>query len=232
MTRLITLSILSLLTFSPTIIAASSANTACYSDTGSLVSSRSSKFQSVALCQETCNDNKKSVSAVQGEKCFCGDTTPSTSANVSNDKCSTVCPGYPDNSCGGPNAWTVTSVSGAAHDEDNGIVTAPDDESDPFASLSVNPTMVKTATPTATGTKTAIPSGILTAPSGAVEPANALAPSASSSSLVTSARASVSASASTSPSVTPSNGGVSVRSGLAASVVGVVVVPVLASWFC
>ncbi|KAF7585178.1 hypothetical protein BBP40_011896, partial [Aspergillus hancockii] len=195
MTRFTTLTILSLLTLTPSsTLAAPSASTACYSNPGpTLSATRTSKFQSVALCQETCSENNKPVSAVQGQTCLCGDTLPPPETLVPNSKCSTRCPGYPDDSCGGPTTWTVTSFSGAEHDEDNGIVTAPDNESDPFASLSVNPTMVETATPTVTGTKTSVPSGILTAP-------------AASSGVITSASGSASASASASPSVTPSSG--------------------------
>ncbi|KAK6831646.1 hypothetical protein RU639_002876 [Aspergillus parasiticus] len=225
MTRtIINLSIIGLLS-----VPALALNTACYNDLGSLTPSRSTVYQSVALCQQFCNEENKPVYAVQDRKCFCGDTLPPLSAKVENTECKTKCPGYPGESCGGPNTYTIgsftTSKSRRAiyatttpetdkdterETETNGILTAPDvdeGDSDPLASLSVNPTMVKTASnapSTATGT-------ILTAPSGTAYPNQPDVVASPSKTLTTSvatgsAKASVSASASTSVSggATPS----------------------------
>ncbi|KJK67847.1 WSC domain protein [Aspergillus parasiticus SU-1] len=213
MTRtIINLSIIGLLS-----VPALALNTACYNDLGSLTPSRSTEFQSVALCQHFCNEKNKPVYAVQGQECFCGDTLPPLSAKVENTE------------CGGPNTYTIgsftTSKSRRAiyatttpetdkdterETETNGILTAPDvdeGDSDPLASLSVNPTMVKTASnapSTATGT-------ILTAPSGTAYPNQPDVVASPSKTLTTSvatgsAKASVSASASASVSggATPS----------------------------
>lgn len=116
--------------------------------------------------------------------------------------------------------------------ETNGILTAPDvddGDSDPLASLSVNPTMVKTASnapSTATGT-------IVTAPSGTAYPNQPDVVASPSKTLTTSvatgsARASVSASASASvsggatPSASVVAGGASQISSERGVVVGVV----------
>ncbi|KAE8374435.1 hypothetical protein BDV26DRAFT_44025 [Aspergillus bertholletiae] len=233
------LSVLSLLSLSAPAVAL---NTACYNDLGSLTPSRSTTpYQSVALCQQFCTAEDKSVYAVQAEKCFCGETLPPLSAKVSNTECTTKCPGYPAEKCGGKETYTIGMTSKSrrstatkiyseseteAETDTNGILTAPDvdeDTPDPLASLSVNPTMVKTAssppmtTMTATGTdtpKTSVPSTILTAPSGTADPDHPDTGVKTSSSIVTSA-ATVSPSASTSgsaglPSASVVSGGASV----------------------
>lgn len=95
MTRtIINLSILGLLS-----VPALALNTACYNDLGSLTLSRSTEYQSVALCQQICNEENQPVYAVQDQKCFCGDTLPPLSAKVENTECTTKCPGYPADSC-------------------------------------------------------------------------------------------------------------------------------------
>ena len=124
---------------------------------------------------------------------------------------------------------TETDKDTERETEANGILTAPDvdeGDSDPLASLSVNPTMVKTASngpSTATGTDA--PKSILTAPSGTAYPNEPDVVTSPSSTLATavptgSAKASASTSASVSASVsggaTPS---ASVVSGGASSLV-------------
>ncbi|KAE8155626.1 WSC domain-containing protein [Aspergillus tamarii] len=245
MTRtIINLSIFTLLSLSAPAIAL---NTACYNDLGNLTTSHSTAYQSVALCQQFCNQKNKPVYAVQNQKCFCGDTLPPLSAKVENTECKTRCPGYPAEYCGGQKAYTIGSTTKSQRraisattntetDKDtereteaNGILTAPDvdeGDSDPLASLSVNPTMVKTASngpSTATGTDA--PKSILTAPSGTAYPNEPDVVTSPSSTLATavptgSAKASASTSASVSASV---NGGAtpsaSVVSGGASSLV-------------
>lgn len=229
--------ILSLLSLAPAL--ALSSDTSCYNDVGSLSASHSTAYQSVAMCEQFCHADKKLVYAVQGEQCYCGDELPPASAQVSNKECSIRCPGYPSEKCGGPNTWTVVTHSNGeprSVDSNNGIVTAPDEDgaSDPLATLSVNPTMVKTATGT-NAPKTSIPSSILTAPSAAADPnqGDAEASTSSSLSFATSAATAKASGSPSSPSFTPSataTGAAAGRPVLAASLVGAMLVPLAVNW--
>ncbi|KAF5857358.1 hypothetical protein ETB97_005937 [Aspergillus alliaceus] len=140
---------------------------------------------------------------------------------------------------GGPNTWTVVTHSNGeprSVDSNNGIVTAPDEDgaSDPLATLSVNPTMVKTATGT-DAPKTSIPSSILTAPSAAADPnqGDAEASPSTSLSFATSAATAKASGSPSSPSFTPSataTGAAAGRPVLAASLVGAMLAPVAVNW--
>ncbi|KAB8259921.1 hypothetical protein BDV32DRAFT_149895 [Aspergillus pseudonomiae] len=208
-------------------------NTACYNSLGSLTPSHTTtEYQSVALCQQFCNAENKPVYAVQDKKCFCGYTLPPLEAKVENTECMTRCPGYPAENCGGQATYTigtskrqtqraiytapVTDAETRSETEANGILTAPDvdeGDADPLASLSVNPTMVRTASNAPTGTDT--PKSILTA---SAQPSSTMATSAATVAPTASASASSSSSASTSGVASPS---ASVATGAAAAGRGV-----------
>ncbi|KAE8150484.1 hypothetical protein BDV25DRAFT_154309 [Aspergillus avenaceus] len=200
--------------------ALSDTNTSCYTDIGNLKSAGTSPFQSLGMCETTCQKAQKAVAAVQGTECYCGDKLPSLDAQVSIKECDTACPGFPNEKCGGSSTWTF--LSGSHPEHETGIVTA--DHSD-YASLSVNPTMVQTGS-VATGTNppsSTIPSSILTAPSAEAYPNH---PNVASSSLAVSASvspsASSAASASASSSVTADSGVSSVNAPGFVSLVGIV----------
>lgn len=55
-------------------------------------------YQSNGLCQNFCSDQRFSFAIVKGKHCWCSDTSPSTSADVSS--CNEPCPGYPYEACG------------------------------------------------------------------------------------------------------------------------------------
>ncbi|GAB1195900.1 hypothetical protein APSETT444_005165 [Aspergillus pseudonomiae] len=197
-------------------------NTACYNSLGSLTPSHTTtEYQSVALCQQFCNAENKPVYAVQDKKCFCGDTLPPLEAKVEN----TECGGQATYTIGTSKRQTqraiytapVTDAETRSETEANGILTAPDvdeGDADPLASLSVNPTMVRTASNAPTGTDT--PKSILTA---SAQPSSTMATSAATVAPTASASASsLSSSASTSGVASPS---ASVATGAAAAGRGV-----------
>ncbi|OGM47853.1 WSC domain protein [Aspergillus bombycis] len=204
--------------------------TACYNSLGNLTPSHTTtEYQSVALCQQFCHAENKPVYAVQDRKCFCGDTLPPLEAKVENTECMTRCPGYPVEHCGGEATYTIGSTTKSrtqraiytapetdaetrTETEANGILTAPDvddGDTDPLASLSVNPTMVRTASNAPTGTDS--PKSILTASAYPNQPSSAVPTSAATA--APTASASASSSVSTSGVASPS---ASVATGAAA----------------
>ncbi|KAE8354267.1 hypothetical protein BDV28DRAFT_89180 [Aspergillus coremiiformis] len=230
MTRgIIHLSFLSFLSLS---LAIGLSDISCYNDLGHLAASQSSQYQSVALCEQTCSRDKKLIWATQGEQCYCGDELPPAEAQISHRACSTRCPGYPGEYCGGPNAWTVSQTQPRDVDLNNGIVTAPDDDGteDPLATLSVNPTLTATATDTRLP-RTTVPSSILGASSAAAStnhPDTLASPSSSLATSTATAKVSPSAKASSSPSATPTSA--AGRPVLAVSLVGAALVPAFVNW--
>lgn len=93
--KILNLAFLSLMTLTPRVLAVKDSS-ACYNSPGDLTLAFSSQFNSVGMCEEKC---KNAVVAVQGTDCYCGSSLPPSSAKVSNDKCDTLCPGYPVDKC-------------------------------------------------------------------------------------------------------------------------------------
>ncbi|RAL12168.1 WSC domain-containing protein [Aspergillus homomorphus CBS 101889] len=194
----------------------------CYIEPGELVLAGSYQFQSLGYCQQACDKRNQTVFALHdGNQCYCGDHLPSAEAKVPDTRCNTPCAGFASDNCGGSDTWSVNSNTHNAKRDDAGsvIVTAPD-TSDPTANIKVNPTMVETGIALASSVvsdaessvpKTAIPSGILTAPTltaaqqqqvgSATATAASMVINASSSPSSSTAVASSSVSASPSPSV-------------------------------
>lgn len=59
-----------------------------------------STYQSDGLCYDFCR-KEYALAIVQVNNCWCSDYIPGKSSQVSTDKCSTECPGFPDDLCGG-----------------------------------------------------------------------------------------------------------------------------------
>ncbi|PYH47801.1 WSC domain-containing protein [Aspergillus saccharolyticus JOP 1030-1] len=147
----------------------------CYSEPGELVPAGSYQFQSLGYCQQACDKRNQTVFALHnGDACYCGLSLPSAEAQVPAAQCNTPCAGFPSETCGGSDTWSVNSdsLSVKRDDADSVIVTAPD-TSDPVANIQVNPTLVETVIALASSVvsdaegsvpQTAIPSVILTAP--------------------------------------------------------------------
>lgn len=73
----------------------------------------SSIYQSDGLCHDFCLDNF-AFAIVQDANCWCTDYTPATSLRVDMSDCTTECPGFPDDICGGPGLWAYIQLSKAA----------------------------------------------------------------------------------------------------------------------
>ncbi|KAL8663264.1 MAG: hypothetical protein Q9202_004013 [Teloschistes flavicans] len=81
----------------------------CFSSADGFEDQGSYTYQSPGYCQEKCvNQNKPVMGLAGGSNCWCGDLLPITSDNVSDSQCSINCQGYPQDKCGGSNAWTIS----------------------------------------------------------------------------------------------------------------------------
>ncbi|KAF8459518.1 hypothetical protein BGX38DRAFT_1149234, partial [Terfezia claveryi] len=74
----------------------------CFKSAGGLTTSSGKEtWQSSGLCRGTCARLGKKYSGLTKKAfCYCGDTLPSESDEVSTDDCNLNCPGYPKDPCG------------------------------------------------------------------------------------------------------------------------------------
>ncbi|CAN6624715.1 protein Slg1p [Trichomonascus vanleenenianus] len=82
----------------------------CYGSVGSLQSAGANTWNTGSKCYSICSAKGMKVFATQGQDCYCGDSLPSSSDKASSGSCSQTCPGYPQEMCGGPKAFTVYVV--------------------------------------------------------------------------------------------------------------------------
>ncbi|KAF3390409.1 hypothetical protein F1880_009143 [Penicillium rolfsii] len=156
----------------------------CYSEVPDLKNDTTNAFQSYGQCVNQCStDNYKIAILSHGDHCSCSNAVPPASAKVSNDKCDTVCPGFPTDYCGGNGTYMVlstgeTAVSGS----DDGAATTP------AAATAAGGIVVAatTSTPTTTTVPTSVSgtmiskAGVSSAASGsATAPASSASASAS-----------------------------------------------------
>ncbi|EEH48864.2 uncharacterized protein PADG_04943 [Paracoccidioides brasiliensis Pb18] len=65
-------------------------------------------WQSIGYCQIECLKLKKSVMALyKGSNCYCGDRIPADSDKAEAEECKLSCQGFPNETCGGLNAYNV-----------------------------------------------------------------------------------------------------------------------------
>ncbi|OAX79845.1 hypothetical protein ACJ72_05832 [Emergomyces africanus] len=80
----------------------------CYKSSKPLVDDGEYTWQSIGHCQEICVGMKLPVMALfKGSNCFCGDQLPRESDKTTMDKCNVPCNGWPDDTCGGKDAYHV-----------------------------------------------------------------------------------------------------------------------------
>jgi len=176
-------------------LATSEFDSECFSDPGALQDQGSYNFQSPGYCQAQCRKGHFTVAALsKGTDCWCGHDMPPKDKRVKDSKCNVACTGWPENKCGGHDAWSVFSTG----NPDSGMAN-----NDPIsASTAAGGIVVAPTAATAT-----VPSNILTAPAPAKTTAAAASGSAAASlSLATS-------SSRASATVTPANAADTVRAG-------------------
>jgi hypothetical protein len=62
---------------------------------------------SVFTCTRYCKREDRAVAAVKAGWCLCADAYPPEDAKVSDSECSTICPGWAGQVCGGHSVWSV-----------------------------------------------------------------------------------------------------------------------------
>jgi len=103
----------------------------CYSSSQGFNDQGSYTFQSSGYCQNLCVQKGFPVMALwKGSNCLCGNALPPDSAQTDNNNCNNPCDGWPQDTCGGGNAYNI-------------YLTGTEDT---VSTLSSNPTA---ATPTA-----------------------------------------------------------------------------------
>lgn len=84
----------------PALTSATVTQLGCYSSVPSLKDEGEFTFQSHGYCEEKCEKGGFRVAALHGGlQCLCGNELPSSSAQVDDDKCDIVCPGWPVDKC-------------------------------------------------------------------------------------------------------------------------------------
>ncbi|KAJ5162201.1 hypothetical protein N7492_007593 [Penicillium capsulatum] len=87
-----------------------SQNLGCYSENNNVTSVLSFHFQSHGYCINHCNGLKSPYAALRnGIRCECT-VTIDESSKVDDDQCNTACSGWPEDKCGGRNAYTLLTT--------------------------------------------------------------------------------------------------------------------------
>lgn len=80
----------------------------CYSSSQGFTDQGSYTFQSSGYCQQLCVGKGFPVMALwKGSDCLCGNALPPDSAQTDTDNCNTPCDGWPQDTCGGNNAYDI-----------------------------------------------------------------------------------------------------------------------------
>ncbi|EKD15025.1 uncharacterized protein L3040_003777 [Drepanopeziza brunnea f. sp. 'multigermtubi'] len=90
------------------VVALTRSSEGCFSSSTGLIFNGTSNFNSVGSCGDACYEKQFPVMAMTNSTyCFCSETLPPVEANVAPSKCTTACPGYPDDTCGARGHWSV-----------------------------------------------------------------------------------------------------------------------------
>lgn len=129
----------------------------CYASLALTVSLQSSdNFQLSLACTTTCQKGGYAIAAMLGKTCVCSNEAPSGSA-ASSSKCSTTCPGWPDENCGGSGFYSVYSNGDVSIDSSASSAAASNDAADTSASgASTGKTTSTGLTTSATSADTAL----------------------------------------------------------------------------
>ncbi|OOQ85106.1 hypothetical protein PEBR_31411 [Penicillium brasilianum] len=159
----------------------------CYSEVPDLKNDTTNVFQSYGQCLNQCSEGGYKIAVLsQGDHCSCGNAVPPNSAKVSDDKCTTPCPGYVNDYCGGDNTYMVLSTGRyAVVSQSDGDAAATPTAATAAGGIVVAATNVNPST---------VPTSILTAPGSMISKAGVTG-AASSSAGVAATAASSSASA-------------------------------------
>ncbi|RAL03356.1 WSC-domain-containing protein [Aspergillus ibericus CBS 121593] len=97
----------------------------CYASPGNLTNQGPNVYQSVGLCAQLCAQDAAPFAAVQAADCWCGAAPPAPASVVAHTQCNTNCPGYPIDTCGGHNVWSVYQLGILADPDEGGQGDGP-----------------------------------------------------------------------------------------------------------
>lgn len=148
------MALLGLLAFTANINLATGLDMAyCASINTASTNANSSTFQSDGLCHDFCVDSF-AYAVVQDSDCWCSNYTPDDSTTEDTTKCSSSCPGYPSDTCGGDGLYGYMSLSkepSGTKGSGSSTSTPTQDSSDSSTATATTPT-VSVHTVTAGGT--------------------------------------------------------------------------------
>lgn len=148
------MALLGLLAFTANINLAAGLDMAyCASINTASTNANSSTFQSDGLCHDFCVDSF-AYAVVQDSDCWCSNYTPDDSTTEDTTKCSSSCPGYPSDTCGGDGLYGYMSLSkepSGTKGSGSSTSTSTQDSSDSSTATATTPT-VSVHTVTAGGT--------------------------------------------------------------------------------
>ncbi|KAF8461046.1 hypothetical protein BDZ91DRAFT_798308 [Kalaharituber pfeilii] len=73
----------------------------CFKSAGDFTKASQEQYQSRGLCRDKCKSlNKKYSATTDKDLCYCGNTLPAESQQVSNSHCNQGCAGFPSDPCG------------------------------------------------------------------------------------------------------------------------------------
>ncbi|KAI1007117.1 hypothetical protein K3495_g1104 [Podosphaera aphanis] len=129
----------------------------CFSSTTGLTLNGSQTFNSMGACSSVCLAIKAPVMAMQDSECYCGSKLPPTTSSVDDSKCSISCPGYPADTCGGSDAYSVylTGISAAVGNADPQPNSDPS-QSSPTSALKSSPTIAPSPSVVTVGGQTVV----------------------------------------------------------------------------
>ncbi|KAI1095899.1 hypothetical protein F5B19DRAFT_272029 [Rostrohypoxylon terebratum] len=149
-----TMAFLGLLAFMANIHLAAALDMAyCASINTASTSANSSTFQSDGLCYNFCVDSF-AYAVVQDSDCWCSDYTPADSTTEDTTKCSSSCPGYPSDTCGGDGLYGYMSLSKEPSGTKGSGSSTSTSTQDPVTetihnTVTVTPTVSSTSSPSA-----------------------------------------------------------------------------------
>ncbi|KAF8866154.1 hypothetical protein BDZ45DRAFT_333533 [Acephala macrosclerotiorum] len=118
----------------------------CYSSTTGLTLNSTDTFNSAGYCSTQCLALDMPVMATHDSTCYCGPTLPPASTSTDNSSCTTECPGYPSDKCGGTGLYSVY-LTGLTYDVTNADAAASDTSSAATAKATGKSSATSTSTP-------------------------------------------------------------------------------------
>ncbi|CEJ90012.1 hypothetical protein VHEMI05823 [[Torrubiella] hemipterigena] len=103
------------------------------------------QFQTNGLCSDNCGPKGFAYAVTNYRNCWCTNDAPKQSDKISRSSCSQGCPGFPDELCGGSNAYSWIQLKGPA--QSPSITPSPSSTSSPSSSRRPSPSSSTASSP-------------------------------------------------------------------------------------